>query len=58
MKKIVFSIILILILIVVIISVEITDKNKKNSEIFLFNSQFETYKRKNNIWSRCSYNNK
>lgn len=50
MKKIVFSIIIILIVILSIIAVNISDNNKKMSEIVEFNNQFEQYKRKNFIW--------
>ena len=56
MKKIVISIILIVIIIVAIIVLGISDRNRKIAQISEFNSQFEKYKRKRNVWSRYSYN--
>lgn len=56
MKKIVVSIILIVIIIVAIIVLGISDRNRKIAQISEFNSQFEKYKRKRNVWSRYSYN--
>ena len=58
MKKTILFIILLIIIILVVVAVGISDKNSKRNQVAEFNFQFDKYKRKDIIWSRCTHNNK